>query len=1038
MPVITPEPTDDSISRELSTLEAETTAQANEMLPTAPSSEFRSPMPSEKDDYQNSNNQIADTAIFSKSQDIGKTQASNTLPKESEEQAKLTRELVKDDETSETEFFRETRSSYFYGRETLEQRRKSAKRRLLQTQAYQSLLEDRMTSLEEKLRKYLDKPEPKNVESPPSEVPNITKEFSELSWSAFRGSVAIEPQASSYGWDHVKELDKSPKAMIEILTEKPRYNEIRTLEDETSTRQRDQKSEAPRPTSLESLDAKSRIPCQEGLPYLIRIRSTLLLKILREITGLQTCIGPHEHILVLFKPFKLFISFADKIRDHFKRLSNGTPSSIDTVDNKVTGMLMFAPNETETDEARECLQILCEVLDKWFKPKIELYSSPNFCVTLVRFDDLWYVFKPGAEVRTRGKSQIQLLRILKVTGGREVLQKWREPPEKYGAVKLKDEGCTPGSFILECFFIHFDGHQYGPVNQAFHIPKFDGERELTSMPVIPLEYDPDRERIRHNLLERGQKFVELSDPTKAAHKKYKGLTLDTRQAQVESNVIIDFELAFVERPENKPTIGVEDLVDDDRRELVDVWRQHTPCDIPGCCGNDIIYNDYEVDERHRNEVRKSPLLDSVWHASQLDHNHMVLLPPKVYGFVLRTRKWASFDIDLLAEVEYKNGWERLVIETEIKDTILALVETHEKPKGEEDEEKERLTSMDLVGGKGNGLIILLHGEPGVGKTSTAECVADHTHRPLFPVTCGDIGDNAQLVETNLERNFQLAHKWGCVLLLDEADIFLSRRNNHDITRNAIVSVFLRTLEYYSGILFLTTNRVGMIDRAFKSRIHLALYYPKLNRETSLKIWENNIESLQADINENKKTFKLETNEIIGFAKAQYKDTKRRKLRPWNGRQIRNAFQTAIAIANFEATDPSATPRLGKSQFEKVAKSAIDFESYLNALYMKDESQIAQATYQRLDDWKGIPVATGRVKPIHAFGRSSRYKGGYDDYTSEGSSLGSSYSEDSSDSGNESDSEHNSRRKSKRRKRSSDSSAGEREGKSKSKSKKKRR
>lgn len=58
---------------------------------------------------------------------------------------------------------------------------------------------------------------------------------------------------------------------------------------------------------------------------------------------------------------------------------------------------------------------------------------------------------------------------------------------------------------------------------------------------------------------------------------------------------------------------------------------------------------------------------------------------------------------------------------------------------------------------------------GVGKTSTAECVADLTHRPLFPVTCGDIGETASEVQASLDHNFQLAHRWGCVLLLDEAE-----------------------------------------------------------------------------------------------------------------------------------------------------------------------------------------------------------------------------------------------------------------------------
>lgn len=133
---------------------------------------------------------------------------------------------------------------------------------------------------------------------------------------------------------------------------------------------------------------------------------------------------------------------------------------------------------------------------------------------------------------------------------------------------------------------------------------------------------------------------------------------------------------------------------------------------------------------------------------------------------------------------------------------------------------------------GKGLIILLHGEPGVGKTSTAECIAEYTRRPLFAVTCGDIGQTPKEVEDSLENHFQLAHKWGCVLLLDEADVFLLKRSRGDLQRNAIVSVFLRVLEYYSGILFLTTNRIGTFDPAFRSRIHMSLFYPRLSIRTT--------------------------------------------------------------------------------------------------------------------------------------------------------------------------------------------------------------
>jgi len=94
---------------------------------------------------------------------------------------------------------------------------------------------------------------------------------------------------------------------------------------------------------------------------------------------------------------------------------------------------------------------------------------------------------------------------------------------------------------------------------------------------------------------------------------------------------------------------------------------------------------------------------------------------------------------------------------------------------------------DLVRGKGEGIIMLLHGPPGVGKTSTAECVAELCNRPLFQITCGDIGTEPKDVEKNLDDNFRLAHRWGCVLLLDEADVFLTRRGQEDLKRNSLVS-----------------------------------------------------------------------------------------------------------------------------------------------------------------------------------------------------------------------------------------------------------
>lgn len=70
-------------------------------------------------------------------------------------------------------------------------------------------------------------------------------------------------------------------------------------------------------------------------------------------------------------------------------------------------------------------------------------------------------------------------------------------------------------------------------------------------------------------------------------------------------------------------------------------------------------------------------------------------------------------------------------------------------------------STDVISGKGNGLILLLHGAPGTGKTFTAEGVAEFAEKPLFRVTCGYVGTEAREVETKLQAAFHLGNIWDC-------------------------------------------------------------------------------------------------------------------------------------------------------------------------------------------------------------------------------------------------------------------------------------
>jgi len=155
---------------------------------------------------------------------------------------------------------------------------------------------------------------------------------------------------------------------------------------------------------------------------------------------------------------------------------------------------------------------------------------------------------------------------------------------------------------------------------------------------------------------------------------------------------------------------------------------------------------------------------------------------------------------------------------------------------------------DVIKGKHGGVVILAAGNPGVGKTLTAEVYAEQTQRPLYVLELGELGTNVQQLEENLNRVFDRVARWHAVLQFDECEIFLSQRGE-DLERSAIVGSFLRLLDYYQGILFLTTNRAEVLDHAVRSRVMLRLDYPDLDQAARTVIWATMFESAGLTITE---------------------------------------------------------------------------------------------------------------------------------------------------------------------------------------------
>ncbi|KAF4918590.1 hypothetical protein CGCVW01_v008726 [Colletotrichum viniferum] len=117
-----------------------------------------------------------------------------------------------------------------------------------------------------------------------------------------------------------------------------------------------------------------------------------------------------------------------------------------------------------------------------------------------------------------------------------------------------------------------------------------------------------------------------------------------------------------------------------------------------------------------------------------------LLPSKILGFGLRDKKWRRLLVKHIGPVEWnKEAFGHLVLSPEKKEIIEAMVKAHVSFN----------MTTDIIEGKGKGLIILLHGGPGTGKTLTAESVAELSEKPLYRVTCGDIGTDPESVEKYL-------------------------------------------------------------------------------------------------------------------------------------------------------------------------------------------------------------------------------------------------------------------------------------------------
>ncbi|KAJ8130864.1 hypothetical protein O1611_g2763 [Lasiodiplodia mahajangana] len=455
---------------------------------------------------------------------------------------------------------------------------------------------------------------------------------------------------------------------------------------------------------------------------------------------------------------------------------------------------------------------------------------------VVSYEEIWTIFEPGCIVYANQSSKPIAARLFD--------SQFIQHPE------------MGPCFQLKCQRVEWDGSRFGYSVMAFFIAPFEGTVPITDLDCFPLSYHPDEEGVKEKLIARGREFEKLAG---YHYKSYRGPAIEItrfgpQMITVDGRIIVDgsaYRKANAHLRLYFKSIGrMEAAINVQANDSDDEWFEH-----------DSVYDGNEL-EVHDTTVK---------HRHSLKAEQLLICAPVVRGYSLRAKLWLEFFVDSISEIVFSdNAFDSLVMPESHKSLILAIAQAQIQKKDVFD---------DVISGKGRGIIMLLSGGPGIGKTLTAESVAEHMRVPLYMMSAGDLGTTSSDVEAGITRVLSMVARWNAILLLDECDVFLEARSTHDLDRNRIVSIFLRTLEYYEGLLFLTTNRVKNMDEAFNSRIHFQLEYPDLDANARRAVWQGFLDRRQGgyDIGP-EQLARLERLEI-------------------NGRIIKNVLKSATLLAS---------------------------------------------------------------------------------------------------------------------------------------------
>lgn len=194
------------------------------------------------------------------------------------------------------------------------------------------------------------------------------------------------------------------------------------------------------------------------------------------------------------------------------------------------------PDTEKVDDTRlrDELRCLVTFMDTDLKDLFSVQKDiDNGTRKVISFDHLWQLYKPG-QVVISGRGENRAYVIMHVTGGHalektsQVTMAKDDAMERYDTKRRMEREAylakypRTSPFVIDCFYLDFDGTKFGALPKKFEFQEYDGEVAITSLQVYPIRFDGDPKRTEKSLMKQGRKFVKLAG---VEHKFYSGPTL---------------------------------------------------------------------------------------------------------------------------------------------------------------------------------------------------------------------------------------------------------------------------------------------------------------------------------------------------------------------------------------------------------------------------------------------------------------------------------------------------------------------------------